>query len=389
MEKKLLALAVAGLTSATAFAQSNVTIYGSADMYYGHSKTTGKQAQNVIGDGGYNPTRVGFKGTEDLGDGFKALFLLEYWTGAPNNADTNTGLTAARQQYVGIDSPYGAVTAGFQYNPGADIAGDNAPSTVVGVYASNELQSAMDDAGANLRTAATKSRWANSIKYQSPTWNGLKFALHYSAGEKANTNNAYTNSTDSKYGANIRYANGPLGLDAAYILQADKSLGVSNNGAATTQYDIREWYVGGRYDFGFTKLFGSYQTLRNEATTIAAYNFDAWQTGVKIPFADNKQAINLEFAKISWDPANSLAVQSATGSSKAYSIGYELNLSKRTLLYTAATHTRNGSNIPTATSASTTNTMYWNTEKQGVGATNTVSAGTSTNSFMVGMRHWF
>lgn len=368
MEKKLIALAVAALASTAAFAQSNVTVYGMADYYLGHSSGNGK-SMNTVGDGGYSPTRVAFKGTEDLGNGFKALFLLEYW--ANNAADTNNGLLGSRQQYVGLSSDYGTITGGYQYNPGADVYGINAPSTVVGVYSSNQIQTAIGNNGGNLRSLAGPSRWANSVKYLSPNWGGLTFSVAYSAGEVAGDTSA-----NSKWGANVRYANGPLGIDTAYVLQRDK-LGTNE------KYDINEWYIGGRYDFGFLKAFATYQTLRNDASNIAAYDHDAWTLGVKVPVL-GKHAVNVEYAQISYDPANSLANQNNDGSSKSYSVGYEHNLSKRTMLYTAVAHTKNDSNIPTLT--------YWNTEKQPgdtAALPHTAGFGKNTNSFMLGMRHLF
>lgn len=367
MEKKLIALAVAGLASTAAFAQSNVTIYGMADYYLGHSSGNGKSL-NTIGDGGYSPTRVGFKGSEDLGEGLKAVFLLEYW--ANNAADGNTGLAGSRQQYVGLSSKYGTLTAGYQYNPGGDVYGANAPSSVVGVYSSNQIQTAIGNNGGNLRSLAGPSRWANSVKYVSPTWGGFNFSAAYSAGEVAGDSAA-----NSKWGANARYANGPLGVDVAYVLQKDKV-------GTAEKYDINEWYVGGRYDFGVVKAFATYQTLRNDANNTAAYDHDAWTVGVKIPVSNH--AVNVEYAQISYDPSNSVANQNNDGSSKSFSIGYEHNLSKRTMLYTAVAHTKNDSNIPTLT--------YWNTEKQPGDAAvlpHTAGFGGNTNSLMVGMRHMF
>lgn len=379
MEKKLIALALAGLASGAAVAQSNVTVYGVADYYIGRSSGNG-QTLNTVGDGGYSPTRVGFKGTEDLGEGVKALFLLEYWAG--NAAETNVGLTGSRQQYVGLSSAkYGTLTGGYQYNPGADVYGINAPSTVVGVYSSNQIQTAIGGNGGNLRSLAGASRWANSVKYLSPTWGGFNFSVAYATGEISDdTISANNNMVHRKWGANARYANGPLGIDVAYVLQKDK-VAVT----AAERYDINEWYVGGRYDFGVVKAFATYQTLRNDAQKIAAYDHDAWTLGLKVPVF-GKHAVNVEYAKISYDPANSLANQNNDGSSKSYSVGYEHNLSKRTMLYTAVAHTKNDGNIPVAA------LTYWNTEKQpGDTATlpHTAGLGQSTNSFMLGMRHFF
>ena len=77
MQKKLIALAIAGLSGA-AFAQSNVSIYGVADMFYAHVSASGAPNANAIDSGGLAGSRIGFKGTEALGNGTSALFVLEY-----------------------------------------------------------------------------------------------------------------------------------------------------------------------------------------------------------------------------------------------------------------------------------------------------------------------
>ena len=72
MQKKIIALAVAGLVSGAAFAQSNVTVYGIADAAFQYSSSSyvnGVKSQSAINDGGQDGSRVGFKGTEDLGNG--------------------------------------------------------------------------------------------------------------------------------------------------------------------------------------------------------------------------------------------------------------------------------------------------------------------------------
>ncbi|ENO80741.1 porin, partial [Thauera linaloolentis] len=66
MQKKLIALAIAGLVSAPAFAQSNVTIYGVADAYVGFGKH-GENDLRGVNSGALSGSRLGFRGTEDLG----------------------------------------------------------------------------------------------------------------------------------------------------------------------------------------------------------------------------------------------------------------------------------------------------------------------------------
>ena len=86
MQKKIIALAIAGLASTAAFAQSNVTIYGSVDYGYAYRNDARKVAgapkgtadsSSRVDSGQQAGNRLGFKGVEDLGNGLKAVFLME------------------------------------------------------------------------------------------------------------------------------------------------------------------------------------------------------------------------------------------------------------------------------------------------------------------------
>ncbi|MBK7685504.1 MAG: porin [Rhodocyclaceae bacterium] len=93
MQKKIIALAIAGLASSAAFAQTNVTVYGKIDMSYEHSSGTGGSKTTGINSGGHDGSRLGFRGEEALGGGMKAIFGLEYGS---LKADISSGLTSSR-----------------------------------------------------------------------------------------------------------------------------------------------------------------------------------------------------------------------------------------------------------------------------------------------------
>ena len=114
MQKKIIALAVAGLASTAAFAQTNVQIYGVADAAVVYTNTNGGPTTNAAGvtsangngrdkfaidSGGLAGSRLGFKGTEDLGNGLKAIFTLEYALSIDQN--TGIGAGAARSRGTG------------------------------------------------------------------------------------------------------------------------------------------------------------------------------------------------------------------------------------------------------------------------------------------------
>ncbi|HPI59343.1 porin, partial [Zoogloea sp.] len=115
MQKKLIALAVAGLASTGAFAQANVTVYGVADASFDVVKISG-DANNELG----NTTRVstnssllGFKGAEALGNGLTAVFQFESAVGFDNAG----ALGANRDSYVGLAGGFGTVVLGNLTGP--------------------------------------------------------------------------------------------------------------------------------------------------------------------------------------------------------------------------------------------------------------------------------
>src|SRR5690606_39044941 len=109
---------VAGLVSAPAFAQSNVQIYGVVDAGVVSGKI-GDNKFNGVQSGLLSASRIGFRGTEDLGNGLKAKFTLEYGINVDNGGAPN----APRQSWVGLEGGFGFIGLGRQYSPGHNYAG--------------------------------------------------------------------------------------------------------------------------------------------------------------------------------------------------------------------------------------------------------------------------
>jgi len=103
----------------TASAQSNVTIYGILDsgiVYTSHANAAGDSVLKVPGLTGSVPSRIGFRGTEDLGHGVQALFVLENGVSADTGTMGQGGRLFGRQAYVGLKNAYGTLTFGRQVN---------------------------------------------------------------------------------------------------------------------------------------------------------------------------------------------------------------------------------------------------------------------------------
>ena len=112
MQKKLIALAVAGIASGTAFAQSNVTIYGIADMSYvnySDANANGVGSTHQINSGQWKTSRFGLKGSEDLGNDLSAIFQMEF----AMKMDVNNEPITQRPSWVGLRSKsLGEIRAG-------------------------------------------------------------------------------------------------------------------------------------------------------------------------------------------------------------------------------------------------------------------------------------
>ncbi len=231
MQKKIIALAVAGLSTA-AFAQTNVTIYGVADVSaqgtnMSSSKalayTPASPATNVAGkvaSGGAfnmvnNSSLIGFKGTEDLGNGLKALFQIETnvnLTGGSTVAvgSGGTTFTSARDSYVGLNSKYGTVLGGFlstpyrsaltsfDVMPGATGSGRN--ENLIGKIRLNNAALNAPGGVANTSTngvQADSSVRATALAYALPTLYGFNGSIAYTGS----ANNGAANNTTTTAGA--------------------------------------------------------------------------------------------------------------------------------------------------------------------------------------------
>jgi predicted porin len=120
--------AAAMLLSASAMAQSSVTIYGIMDngveALSGAPDSKGHSSSLVRAEsGGVNSSRIGFRGSEDLGGGLKAIFTLEGGLDTTDGKSLQNGRLFGRQSWMGLSSNYGDLTFGRQripmYNYGA------------------------------------------------------------------------------------------------------------------------------------------------------------------------------------------------------------------------------------------------------------------------------
>ncbi len=208
MNKKLMAVAVAGALAAPATVLAQVQIYGRANLGVDNYSATGAtaansdfKARNRVFD---NSSRLGFRGTEDLGGGLRALFLIESGvnidTGSQNSqagvANASTGFLASRDSYVGLEGNWGRVTFGRQ-----SIYWVNG---VIAQSGANYINVDVATTGALGRVVGPTARTSNVLAYNSPTISGFNFTVSYAPNSEATIAN---NDTNAKiYGVTGRYS---------------------------------------------------------------------------------------------------------------------------------------------------------------------------------------
>lgn len=322
MQKKLIALAIAGLASSAAFAQSNVQIYGIADVGLISLSTSNEGANAIkshrgVDSGMLSGSRIGFKGTEDLGNGLKAIFTLEYAL----NLDDTAGIGDARQEFLGLTGGFGTAVAGRLQTPAYDhVVKYNALS---GTAVSPQDQVTRRTYGAGISHA---DRVDNAIAYISPNLSGVTLKAAYSfVGENKDVEG------DGRRGAYVLsadYENGPIAVGAVYRRLGD----LSNNGDNSGN---KEWGLGGSYDFGVAKLFATYQQMKEDDNT--GDKARAYQLGVVAPVTA-AGAVHFAYAtsKVKANDGGD-----AVNGAKAWTLAYTHGLSKRTTAYAGYTYAKN------------------------------------------------
>jgi predicted porin len=299
MKKLHFALAVAGALTGTAHAQSAIEIYGVADM--GFVRETGDvgstdAAGNKMVSGAQSGTRLGFKGTEDLGNGMKALFVLETGISADKGGFNQNNVAFARQSFVGLQSEPGTLTLGRQYTPYF--------LTLSGI--ADPFAAGLAGAAQNLMSS-TGIRMNNTIKYASPLINNFSGEVAYGFSEPSGSEST------RQISANINYKMQPLNIGLAYHR--------ANNAANTDKTE--SILLAANWDFGVAKVFAAF--ANNEGLT----NLDSrdFLIGATVPFG----AHTFIASYINKDGRNAASGVSA----EQWALGYTYKLSKRTNLYAA------------------------------------------------------
>lgn len=248
---KQLAVAVVVAWCGTASAQSSVTIYGLMDagVTYTNNTTAGGGHGSAFQfmSGSSQGDRLGFKGTEDLGGGTKTLFVLEMGYQLSNGQLAQGGRGFGRSSYVGLSGNWGELTLGRQY----DFMGWFMPAYAVGANTPAGLLAwslpAYVAGGYSLDNRVWGDWVDNSVKYVSPTFDGINVGAMYGFGEVAGST-----SKNNMMSVVINYENGPFSASASYYSQRN----VVN--------DARKSIAAGgmAYNIGKARIFGMVSDVR-------------------------------------------------------------------------------------------------------------------------------
>ncbi len=313
MKKSLLALAALSAFATAAQAQSSVTVYGIADVNY--TSTDGAASDTAQSGSGLTTSRLGFRGTEDLGGGLKANFQLEskldFTTGqqgASNAADT-AAKTFDRESCVGLESAtLGSLRVGLR-----DI------TDAVNI-------DAITSQAGNLGLIAKMkgNDVAKGVRYTTPTISGFSAQIGYSNATSTPTAEV-TNGAVKSYFAS--YTAGNLGLYAG--MESTK---------IAVDYDQDQTIYGGTYDFGFAKVGATFSTADGSTlSTKSADEVKSTRISVAAPVAALGSGVSVHVVyfkdKTGDGSAATNTTTTAINDNDGYTLALTKALSKRTTVY--------------------------------------------------------
>ena len=367
MKKSLIALAVAGaLVAPAAMADtSNVNVYGEMNVSLDMVKSGEKVGANSGGDVSArqvnsNESRLGFKGSEDLGGGLSAVYQVEYDV----MADSGTGATTQRIAFAGLKmDAAGTLALGKQYTPyrqstrGLDLFAD-------GIADNRSLMGMGHD------TALT-----DTIAFNSASMSGFSVAAAYAMGAED-----ATTTTDTKGKAISVAAMYDMAPFYATIAHQKMTYGTAGGQFTSPTADSdKAFKVGGSYK---TDMFTVNAVIENIESVDAAApeTFKARNIYVAGQYnITSTDAVKLAYTKTG-DVKIDGVTEPSTGA-RQISVGYDHNLSKRTTVYALYTRLDNDTNINNCLTGAGSNGPYCDAAP--------VVGDASPSAISFGMKHSF
>jgi len=286
-------------------AQADVTLFGHIDT----------SVDAVDQDGGTDDINlhcttcsIGFKGSEDLGNGLKAIFLLDFQYDTVNvNKD---GSITDRDQWLGLAGGFGSVKVGTistVYKSHGALIDPLYRTSLQG--RDRGLQSDFHNgAGENL-----EGRADNTLRYDSPDWNGLEVGAFYTLDSDETDGD-----NDDPYGIGVSYTNG------GFLAYADYE---DNNGDSSgSDGDISAMKAGGKFGMGMFAVYGQYEDGSIDSPT-ADYDLTVWHVGASATLGNT-------MAYFAYGQGDFDFNNGPSDDYTSWTLALAHNLSKRTMLYT-------------------------------------------------------
>ena len=420
MKKSLLAVAALGAFASAAQAQSSVTVYGLLDVGFVGSNTrlstnsstyaaTGQArttANGFSGKGAENTSRLGFKGTEDLGGGSSAFFTAEFEL-YPQDQDLSggTGSTASnngilnRQTFVGLKkNGLGQAALGLQYTPIFNLAAATDPGQLNNVLGNVVYQAsgyAKDNAAQGYNAGFT-NRTANTLSFKTDTFagfsvNGIYTLNNSNATVQSSSSGGNTNSSGWGLGADYTWKKLYIGAAMVQLKQltytsnllapavgttnvvwssAQPASGVNTAGgvgiATANGLNVQDnqYLVGSTYDFGILKAYAQYASRTASATQSSNYytKRTSEQIGVRSFITPTIES----WASAGLGRYTAMGTSTPTANFNAWQLGTNYYLSKRTNLY-----------------------AIYGQQVQSTAAYATTTVSSSASMYALGLRHTF
>lgn len=343
--KKLITSLVLAIPAVAAHAQSSVTVFGLLDMGVGYQKAGSGVSRKVLDSGIGNGSRLGFRGSEDLGDGLKANFWMEMGIGADTGTLQQGNLAWGRQIWTGLSTKDWSLSVGRQYSPlwqtviYADATGQTywGNSNLTGINLSNAATTGDGTQGAMARI--------NNSVLGTFTAGGFTGRLMVAAGDETTT------SAGRLINPGFTYVDGAFGISASYLRQKQGAKDIPAGASPDWQKSAS---VGVQYDFVVAKIVAGYFTYdpsersltQTPTTTLKTTSYNI---GTVIPFGSSRvlaQVYATTFDHIAGTPRGKATTFAAT---------YEYAMSKRTFLYGSYAHVNNNPNAALGIYAATAN----------------------------------
>ncbi len=318
MKKSALALAIAAALTASAVVQADTTLYGSARISVDYVDADDLNGGEDFFDLFNNSSRLGVRGSEDLGNGLSAIYQYEFGidpTGG--NQAGGTYFNSNRPRWAGLKGGFGAITMGTQFHPYYNVIG------IGDIF--NSSRTFSTEFGGFL---APRTRFGKTFLYVTPDFGGFTVEAALILDGSNNEPQGREDAIDA-WNLAAKYKNGPLFAGITYFKQEGDSSPTdsrgrpispnpSSGGGIPNSTDLIGAAIG--YEFGAVSLTASYEL----ADTSVEGGFEAENFLVTASYKFGNNTVRGYFSYLNPDDFEE---------SLGWGVGFQHSLSKRTRLW--------------------------------------------------------